>query len=135
MSVLGLFAAFATLFGAGYGVLALLVGRSLRLSFAERIAFSWLFGTGVVSLLLWIGGCFADGVLLQGFVTIVCFLLGMIGWKKMPVRLGLSVAGVADPGRPSFAHRTLRRESRAPSRGWASESSRSHRRSRGHRKC
>jgi hypothetical protein len=43
MNALGLFGAFGTLFAAGYGLLALLVRRSLRLSLTEQIAFSWLF--------------------------------------------------------------------------------------------
>lgn len=85
MNALGLFGALATLFAAGYGVLALLVRHSVRLSLAHRIAFSWLFGTGAVSLLLWGFGWFCDGVLLQGLVTMLCVWLGVIGWRmKMP---------------------------------------------------
>jgi hypothetical protein len=101
MNVLSLFGAFGTLLAAGYGVLSLLVGRSVRLSRAERIGFSWLFGAGAVSLLLWIFGFVANGFILQALVSLVCLLLGLVGWKKMPVRL--SVAGVGDPVHPSFA--------------------------------
>jgi len=81
MNALGLFGAFGTLFAAGYGLLALLIRRSVRLSLAEQIAFSWLFGTGAVSLLLWVFGFFADGLLLQGLVNVVCISLGMVGWN------------------------------------------------------
>jgi hypothetical protein len=89
MNALGLFGAFGTLFAAGYGLLALLVRHSVRLSLAEQIAFSWLFGTGAVSLLLWIFGFFADGLLLQGLVSAVCVSLGIVGCKKMPVWIEL----------------------------------------------
>ena len=75
MNALGLFGAFGTLFAAGYGLLALLVRRSVRLSLSEQIAFSWLFGTGAVSLLLWVFG-FLAGLLLQGLVSVVCIRLG-----------------------------------------------------------
>ena len=81
MNAIGLFGAFATLFAAGYGLLVLLIHRSARLSLAEQIAFSWLFGTGAVSLLLWAFGFFADGLLLQGLVSFVCISLGMVGWN------------------------------------------------------
>src|SRR2546421_3546055 len=88
MDALGLFGAFGTLFAAGYGLLTLLVRRSVRLSLAEQIAFSWLFGTGAVSLLLWVFGFFAAGLLLQGLVSVVCISLGAIGWNlKTPSRL------------------------------------------------
>ena len=88
MNALGLFGAFGTLFAAGYGLLALLARRSVRLSLAEQIAFSWLFGTGAVSLLLWVFGFLADGLLLQGLVSVVCISLGMVGWKlKMPLHI------------------------------------------------
>jgi hypothetical protein len=88
MNAFGLFGAFGTLFAAGYGLLGLLVRRSVRLSPAEQIAFSWLFGTGVVSLLLWVFGFFADGLLLQGLVSVVCIWLGVVGWKlKTPSQI------------------------------------------------
>ncbi|HET7227958.1 MAG TPA: hypothetical protein VFJ55_04900 [Chthoniobacterales bacterium] len=88
MNALGLFGAFGTLFAAGYGLLTLLVRRSVRLNLAEQIAFSWLFGTGAVSLLLWLFGFFAGGLLLQGLVSVVCISLGVIGWNlKTPSRL------------------------------------------------
>ena len=88
MNALGLFGAFGTLFAAGYGLLALLVRRSVRLSVAEQIALSWLFGTGSVSLLLWVFGFFAHGLLLQGLVSVVCISLGMVGWNlKTPLQI------------------------------------------------
>ena len=95
MNAIGLFGAFATLFAAGYGLLVLLIHRSVRLSLAEQIAFSWLFGTGAVSLLLWVFGFFAAGLLLQGLVSVVCISLGMVGWKLRNLCPGSSVARAA----------------------------------------
>src|SRR5881392_3787387 len=82
MSALALLGAFGTLLVAGYGVLALLVRQKTRLTLAEQIAFSWLLGIGVVSLLLWIFGLFVQGVLLPGLVSIICLSLGLVGWRR-----------------------------------------------------
>ena len=83
MSALALLGAFGTLFVAGYGLLTLLVRRETRFSLTEQIAFSWLLGTGAVSLFLWIFGLFFHGVLLRGSVSIVCLSLGFVGWRRM----------------------------------------------------
>jgi hypothetical protein len=83
MSALALFGAFGTLFVAGYGLLVWLIRQETRLSLTEQIAFSWLLGTGVVSLLLWIFGLFVHGVLLPTLVSIVCLSLGFVGWRRM----------------------------------------------------
>ena len=89
MSALALLGAFGTLLVAGYGVLALLVRQKTRLTLAEQIAFSWLLGIGVVSLLLWIFGLFVQGVLLPGLVSIICLSLGFVGWRQtVPLSLG-----------------------------------------------
>src|SRR5438045_8392203 len=82
MSALALLGAFGTLLVAGYGVLALLVRQKTRLTLTEQIAFSWLLGIGVVSLLLWIFGLFVQGVLLPGLVSIICLSLGFVGWSQ-----------------------------------------------------
>ncbi len=85
MNAVGLVGAFATLFAAGYGLLGLLIRNSIRLNPAEQIGFSWLFGTGTISLLLWIFGFVAHGALLQGLVSVVCLLFGIVGWRlKIP---------------------------------------------------
>ena len=89
MSALALLGAFGTLLVAGYGVLALLVRQKTRLTLTEQIAFSWLLGIGVVSLLLWIFGLFVQGVLLPGLVSIICLSLGFVGWRQtVPLSLG-----------------------------------------------
>jgi hypothetical protein len=88
MNALALLGAFGTLLAAGYGVLSLLVRGTMRLGFTEQIALSWLLGTGAVSLLLWIFGFFVNWALLPGLVSIVCFALGLFGWKhRIPFQL------------------------------------------------
>src|SRR5438046_7069696 len=86
MSALALLGAFGTLLGAGYGLLALLARKETQLSLTEQIAFSWLLGTGAISLLLWIFGLFVHGVLLPGLVSIICLSLGLVGWRRMVPR-------------------------------------------------
>ena len=89
MSALALFGAYGTLLVAGYGLLALLVRQKTSFSVTEQFAFSWLLGTGAVSLLLWIFGLFVRGTLLPGLVSIVCLSLGLAGWRQrvpLPVR-------------------------------------------------
>src|SRR5436190_8647171 len=86
MSALALLGAFGTLLGAGYGFLTLLARKETQLSLTEQIAFSWLLGTGAVSLLLWIFGLFVHGVLLPGLVSIICLSLGLVGWRRMVPR-------------------------------------------------
>lgn len=83
MSALALLGAFGTLLAAGYGLLTLLVCQKTRFSLTEQIAFSWLLGTGTVSLLLWIFGLFVHGVLLPVVVSIVCLSLGFVGWRRI----------------------------------------------------
>jgi len=85
MNALVLAAALAMVFAAGYGILALLVRQRTRLSFAEQFALSWLFGTGVISLLIWFLGFFARGALLPGLVSVICLCLGFVGWKQTPL--------------------------------------------------
>src|SRR5204863_9912287 len=88
MIALALLVAFGTLLGADYGLLTLLDRKETQLSLTEQIAFSWLLGTGAVSLLLWIFGLFVHGVLLPGLVSIICLSLGLVGWsRKVPRRL------------------------------------------------
>ncbi len=86
MSALALLGAFGTLLFAGYGLLTLLIRQQTRFSLTEQIAFSWLLGTGAVSLLLWIFGLLVHGALLPALVSIVCLLLGFVGWRRMVPR-------------------------------------------------
>ncbi len=81
MILLQLGAAYLTLFGAGMGVTLLLLRSLSRLNLLECGCLAWLFGVGVVSLLLWIGGTLVSGVILQAIVTVACLALGVTGWR------------------------------------------------------
>ena len=79
--ILGLLAGYFTLFAAGIGVALLIMRGSPRLNLIECACLAWLFGVGVVSLLLWLGGIFASGIVLQGLVMASCLVLGILGWR------------------------------------------------------
>ena len=81
MILLQLAAAYLTLFAAGMGVTLLLLRSLSRLNLLECGCLAWLFGVGVVSLLLWIGGTLVSGVILQAIVTVACLALGVTGWR------------------------------------------------------
>ena len=81
MNLLGLLAAYSTLLAAGIGVALLVMKNSTRVNAIECACLSWLLGTGTVSLLLWIGGIALSGLALQLFVTLVCVILGFVGWR------------------------------------------------------
>jgi len=80
MTLPGLLAAYLTLFAAGFGIVMLLT-RGTVLNLVECAGLSWLFGVGVVSLLLWLGGIFLSGLILQSFVALVCVALGIVAWR------------------------------------------------------
>jgi hypothetical protein len=81
MMLLGLVAGYFTLFVGGAGVALLMMRGSPRLNFVECACLAWLFGVGVVSLLLWLCGTFISGIALQSLVTAVCLALGIFGWR------------------------------------------------------
>jgi len=72
---------FATIFASGFGVLRLLVRWPTRLNLPEQFGLSWLLGTGVVSLLLWVSGFLLRGPLLAASVVVVCVALPLLAWK------------------------------------------------------
>src|SRR2546423_5123760 len=80
MTLLGLCAAYLTLFAAGFGIVLLLM-RATRLNVIECASLSWLLGVGVISLLLWLGGLVCSGLVLQSLVTLACVALGIVGWR------------------------------------------------------
>ena len=80
MTLLGLLAGYFTIFAAGFGV-ALLISRATRINLVEHICLAWLFGAGIVSLLLWLCGMFVPGLALQLAITILCVALGVAGWR------------------------------------------------------
>lgn len=81
MILLGLAGAYFTLLLGGAGVSLLILRASTRINLIECACMAWLFGVGVVSLLLWLGGTFASGLALQCLVATLCLVLGIIGWR------------------------------------------------------
>jgi hypothetical protein len=83
VTVIRLTIALLVLVSAGWGVTVLLAGRNVRLRSFEVAACAWLFGTGAVSLSLWIGGLLFEGSVLVAVVTVVCLLVAAAGWAKV----------------------------------------------------
>src|SRR2546425_13230591 len=79
MIVLGLFAALFTIFVTGLGVTMSIFARTGRFNLIECVCLGWLLGVGIVSLLLWIGGVFCSGFVLQGIVTVAGFAFWFFG--------------------------------------------------------
>ena len=80
MNFLALLGAIATILGAG-SVFLLLLPPATRLNIAEELALSWIFGTGLVSVLIWTFGFFARAPFLPGLVATVCIALGLLTMK------------------------------------------------------
>jgi hypothetical protein len=81
MIVSGLLAALFTIILAGCGVTMSIFARDGRINLIECACLSWLFGCGIVSLLLWIFGALCSGLLLQLLVAIACLLIAIVGWR------------------------------------------------------
>src|SRR6266404_7580001 len=81
MIVVGLVAALFTIFLAGFGVAIWMFARGDRINLIECACLGWLFGCGIVSLLLWFCGMFCSGLLLQAIVTVGCLLFAVLGWR------------------------------------------------------
>ena len=82
MILVGLGAAILTIFAAGFGVTLSIFARTNRFNLVECACLSWLLGSGIISLLLWIGGTFCSGLVLQAVVTIACLALAIFGWRE-----------------------------------------------------
>lgn len=80
MSFIALLGAILTILCAGYVPVGLVL-RTTRLYIAEQLALCWIFGTGIVSLLVWVFGFLARGALLPGLVAIVCVVPALIVWR------------------------------------------------------
>ncbi|MEP6809984.1 MAG: hypothetical protein ABI992_07055 [Chthoniobacterales bacterium] len=80
--LLGLLAGLCTLLLAGGGITLLAFQGKARLNFLEVVALSWLFGTGAVSFLLWVGGAVFSGASLQFTVTAIALALGLFGFVR-----------------------------------------------------
>src|SRR6202022_4693570 len=81
MMLLGLAGAYFTLLVGGAGVSLLILRASTRINLIECACIAWLFGVGVVSLLLWLGGTFFSGLGLQCLVAVLCLVLGIVGLR------------------------------------------------------
>ena len=81
MILLGLLAGYFTLFMSGFGVAILIMSRSTRINIIECACLAWLFGVGIVSISLWLGGTLIPGAALQLVVSLVCLALALTGWR------------------------------------------------------
>ncbi|HAK07649.1 MAG TPA: hypothetical protein DCO65_10370 [Spartobacteria bacterium] len=81
MNFVAVLGAFATILSAGFGALLLIGARKWHQNSAARLALSWILGTGIVSLLVWIFGFFVKGALLPGLVATMCVGLPLLAWK------------------------------------------------------
>src|SRR5690349_19367563 len=80
LMLLSLMAAFALVLAAGAGGVVLVAPGWLRLS--QRIALSWLIGSMLVSLGVWLGSFCFHGLMLQAVMTFVCLGLGSIAFVR-----------------------------------------------------
>jgi hypothetical protein len=83
MILLGLLAAYFTLFSAGLGITLLIFRGAPRINILECCCLSWLFGAGAVSIALWICGIFLSGFALQITVASLCILFVALGWRAI----------------------------------------------------
>jgi hypothetical protein len=80
MNFIGLVIGYVVLLGGGFGVTVLLQRGAARFNLVECLCLSWLFGTGTVSLLLWLFGLFCAGAIVPSLVSACCLALSAIGW-------------------------------------------------------
>lgn len=83
ITLLGLLAAYFTLFSAGFGITLLIFRGAPRINILECCCLSWLFGAGAVSIALWICGIFLSGFALQITVASLCILFAALGWRAI----------------------------------------------------
>ena len=83
MIVFGLIAGYATLLMLGFGITMLLMRGTPRFNALEVCCLSWLFGTGGISILLWLCGTCVSGPVLQLVVIAICVSIGVAGFTTM----------------------------------------------------
>lgn len=83
MIELGFIAALLTLLLVGGGICALLMREWRVCNVAEFVSLGAFFGSAAVSLLLWCGGFFLSGALLQIAVAICAVVIGALGWRTI----------------------------------------------------
>jgi hypothetical protein len=82
MNVLVVAAALAVMLAAGWGLCTIVVRPVRVFALTERLALSWLLGSGAISLLIWMGGFFLKGAALPVCIFIVALGLGLAGWRR-----------------------------------------------------
>jgi hypothetical protein len=85
MTGLALGFAVAVVFAAGIGI-ALLVCGGKACGVAETISSAWFFGTGAISISLWVCGWVVTGVALQLAVTTIALVLFVSGMRRTKLR-------------------------------------------------
>jgi len=81
MELIEVIAALATILAAGFGAITLLLREPKCLSLPEQFALSWLAGTGIVSLSIWLLGFVLSGPALFSVVSFICVVLPLVAWK------------------------------------------------------
>jgi hypothetical protein len=81
MMAAALFAALAVIFLSGYGVVRWLLRDAGRLWWPEITGLAWLVGSGIVSLLLALGGMVARGPMLVALVAVGALAIGVSLWR------------------------------------------------------
>ncbi len=81
MELIEVLAALATILAAGFGAFTLILRNPKCLSLPEQLALSWLGGTGIVSLSIWLLGFVLSGPALFFIVCFVCVALPLVAWK------------------------------------------------------
>src|SRR5438132_5397158 len=81
MDPIEVLAALATILAAGFGAFTLILRNPKCLSLPEQLALSWLGGTGIVSLSIWLLGFVLSGSALFFIVCFVCVALPLVAWK------------------------------------------------------
>jgi len=86
MNFLGLAAAIVTVLLLGGGTSAVMLARRGSINAAEWVCLSWLFGVCGISFLLWLGGNFFGGAILQSMVG-GCALVSAVFGRRTLARL------------------------------------------------
>jgi hypothetical protein len=83
MSFLGLAGAIGTLLLLGGGISTVLLARKGSINVVEWICLSWLFGVCAISFLLWVGGNFLSGAILQSLVGGLALASAVFGQRTL----------------------------------------------------
>jgi len=78
MSFFAVLGAIVTILAAGFGALQLVLPSRVRTGFASACALSWLFGTCIVSALIWVVGFVARGAIVPTIVALICVALPLV---------------------------------------------------------